>query len=265
MGKVRAAGSTHSFTPLISDGQKTGNGVESAVVSLRQMPRTWDLDSTDSSLTVDAGTTYGEIAAGLAGTGFALPNTASLPQFSVAGATATGTHGSGGLGADGRVTLGSLPSQVTAVELVGADGEVHTVSRGDDAFAASVVSLGLMGVATRFTLTVVPDYNVRQRVYGTWPPTGESGSLGATLDSLPEAVAQTDSLSVFVDWSVDDGGMLVMRDMVAASGSAAEPPSPEWHGLPLATAPLTTFLAEGTSWETSTTGRWHDRMHNWVR
>lgn len=266
--KVRAIGSTHSFTPLIADGltAASGGGV-SAVVSLRKMPRFWQLDSAASTITVDAGTTYGEIAAGLTGTGFALPNTAALPQFSVAGAAATGTHGSGGVGADGRVTRGSLPSAVLSMDIVGPDGERRTVREGDTAFPASVVSLGLLGIVSRVTLRLVPDYDIRQRVYGTWPPTGNSGSsLATTIATLPEALAQTDSFSGFEDWSIDNGGMLIMRDVAPVDLSLPQPaqPQPDWHGMPLTSGVLTDFLAD-TPWEATSRGRWHDKMHNWVR
>ena len=73
--------------------------------------------------------------------GFALPNTGSLPHIMVAGACATGTHGSG----DGNRILAA---SVSAVELVGPDGELRTVRRGDPGFAGAVVALGALGVVT---------------------------------------------------------------------------------------------------------------------
>ena len=45
------------------------------------------------------GATLAELAYFLQGTGFALANTPALPQFTVAGAVATGTHGSSGVDA----------------------------------------------------------------------------------------------------------------------------------------------------------------------
>ena len=59
-------------------------------------------------LEVDAGATLSEVCSFLSTRGYALENTASLPQFGVAGALATGTHGSSGVGQDGRATTRSL-------------------------------------------------------------------------------------------------------------------------------------------------------------
>ena len=64
--------------------------------------------------------------------GRALATMASLPHISVGGAIATGTHGSGD-------RTGSLAAAVRGLEVVGADGEVRTVRRGDPDFGAHVV------------------------------------------------------------------------------------------------------------------------------
>ena len=88
----------------------------------------------------------------------ALHNMGSLPHISIAGAVATGTHGSGSAN-------GSLSSAVRAIDLIGADGEIVTVAHGDGDFAGSVVALGALGIAARVTLAVEPTYRVRQDVY----------------------------------------------------------------------------------------------------
>ena len=90
--RVRCIGSAHSFTPLIG----TAEDEPTQLLSLRQMPRVLDLDIEEKTITVDAGTTYSEVCHFLAShpeSDLALPNTCSLPHFSVAGAVATGSHG----------------------------------------------------------------------------------------------------------------------------------------------------------------------------
>ena len=67
------------------------------------------------TVSVTGGTRYGELAAELHAQGYALHNTGSLPHISVAGATATGTHGSGDAN-------GILPTAIVALEVVRADG-----------------------------------------------------------------------------------------------------------------------------------------------
>ena len=74
--------------------------------------------------------------------GWALPNMVSLPHISVAGACATGTHGSG-------VGNGCLASRVVEVEAVAGSGELVTGRAGDPDFGGLVLSLGSWGVTTR--------------------------------------------------------------------------------------------------------------------
>jgi len=164
-------GSAHSFTPVVGLGDSDSTKAHKAtpsnfddmqLVSFRKMPRIFDLDQKRKTLTVDAGSTYSEVCAALSSTGLALPNTASLPQFGVAGAVATGTHGSSGLGKDGRLVRSGLADAVLRMEIVGPDGEIRSLSRGDEGFSASVVSLGCMGMVTSVTLELVDDFDVFQ-------------------------------------------------------------------------------------------------------
>ena len=74
--------------------------------------------------------TYASLASRLDRHGFALRNLASLPHISVAGACATGTHGSGPANQN-------LSAAVTGLELVTADGDVVELNRGDDGLPAA--------------------------------------------------------------------------------------------------------------------------------
>jgi xylitol oxidase len=76
------------------------------------------------TVSVTGGTRYGVLAAQLQSQGYALHNTGSLPHISVAGATATGTHGSGDRN-------GILSTAVSAVDLVTSDGSLLTVDRAN--------------------------------------------------------------------------------------------------------------------------------------
>jgi xylitol oxidase len=181
--RVRALGSRHSFTDLTdSDG---------VLVSLADLPTAVEVDERTRTARVTGRAAYGEVATQLEATGWALANLASLPHISVVGAVATGTHGSG----DGN---GSLATSVAALEIVGADGELRTVARGDADFDGSVVALGALGVVTAVTLDIEPTYAVRQDVY-----TGLSWSrLAEALDAVTSSAY---SVSLFTRW--DDGGI----------------------------------------------------------
>ena len=81
--------------------------------------------TTPETVSVAGDTTYAELAEALNREGLALHNLASLPHISVAGAIATGTHGSGD-------RKGNLATAVRgACEMVGADGELRTLHIGD--------------------------------------------------------------------------------------------------------------------------------------
>ena len=120
--------------------------------------------------------------------GRALHNLASLPHISVAGACATGTHGSG-------ERNGNLATAVSAAEMVTADGDLVTVSRdGDpDRFPGAVVSLGALGIVTRMTLDTLPAFDVRQYVYDDLP-------LEQVTEHFDEITGSAYSVSLFTDW-----------------------------------------------------------------
>src|SRR3982751_6391957 len=113
------------------------------VLSLREMNGIVGLDRAARTVTIEAGMSYGQLCPYLDQDGFALHNLASLPHISVAGACATGTHGSG-------VKNGNLSTAVSAFEVVTAGGDVVSISRAKDprTFQATVVNLGALGVVT---------------------------------------------------------------------------------------------------------------------
>src|SRR4051812_25356960 len=85
--RFRVLGSRHSFNDIAdTDGD---------LVSLARLPRVVDIDRERRTVTVDGAIRYGDLAPVLDQAGFALHNLGPLPHISVAGACATGTHGSG--------------------------------------------------------------------------------------------------------------------------------------------------------------------------
>src|SRR6185503_6368188 len=137
------------------------------------------------TVSVTGGTRYGELIADLHARGFALHNTGSLPHISVAGATATGTHGSGDAN-------GILSTAIVALEVVRADGTLQTVDRDAPAFTAVAVGLGMFGVITRVVLEIQPTYRVRQDVYVGAPWDG-------VLEAFDEIMAGAYSVSLMGD------------------------------------------------------------------
>lgn len=185
-GRVHALGTRHSFTDLPDT---TGT-----LVDVTGLPADVSLDAEDRTVTVGAGTRYGELALWLDERGWALRNMGSLPHINVGGAIATGTHGSG----DGN---GVLSTGVRALRYVGADGGVHDVRRGDADFEALVVGLGAYGITVSVTLDVVPAFRVRQDLY--------SGvSWDAALADWSAVTGAAYSVSVFSRWEEPSVGFV---------------------------------------------------------
>jgi xylitol oxidase len=181
-GPVRMLGSRHCFNDIADT---TG-----ALIALDRMPGVVEVSPARDAVRVSGGLRYGDIAPVLQEQGLALANLASLPHISVAGAVATGTHGSG----DG---IGSLASAVRAITLVTASGETVSLARGDEAFAGAVVSLGALGAVVDLTLDVEPAYQVAQHVF-------EHPSWDAILADLGAVTGAGTSVSVFSTWQQTD-------------------------------------------------------------
>ncbi|MFI5427550.1 FAD-binding protein [Aeromicrobium sp. UC242_57] len=179
--QARAIGSRHSFNAIADT-----RGVH---VDVSGLPDRFDLDEQAQTVTVPAGQRHGELVERLDRAGWALHNLASLPHISVAGAVATGTHGSGDRN-------GSLASAVAGLQLVTAAGELLDIARGDDDFDAMVVSLGALGIVTYVTLDVQPTFDVRQDVFEHLP-------WADVIEHFDEITASAYSVSMFTDWGDD--------------------------------------------------------------
>jgi alditol oxidase len=171
---LRALGSRHSFTSIADSAE---------LVALDALPGEILVDAEAGVVTVPGSITYAALAEALNRAGLALHNMASLPHISVAGAIATGTHGSGD-------RKGNLATAVRALEMVGADGQRRTVAAGDPDFEGVVVGLGALGIVTSVTLAVQPYYEVRQRVF-------QGVSWDTLFARFDEVYGAGESVSVF--------------------------------------------------------------------
>lgn len=176
--RVRALGTGHSFSDVADS--------PGVLVSLADLPPVVEVDSAAARVRVAAGMRYADLAGRLDRAGFALPNLASLPHLSVAGACATATHGSG-------AGNGCLATAVVEMEMVTAGGDLVTVGRGDPRFPGMVVGLGLLGVVSSLTLDLVPTFEVRQRVFEWLAPDVVAEHVGAVMSGGY-------SVSLFTDW-----------------------------------------------------------------
>jgi alditol oxidase len=180
--RIRALGSGHSFSRVAdTDGD---------LVTLAGLPARFEIADDRQSVTVSGGLRYGEVAPRLHAAGRALSNLGSLPHICVAGAVATGTHGSGD-------SLGCLATAVLGLDLVTASGDLLHLDRSDRRFPGAVVALGGLGIVTAVTLAVEPAYDVAQQVVADVTP-------GMARNNLDEVFAAGDSVSAFATWGHGD-------------------------------------------------------------
>lgn len=142
--ELRAAGSGHSFSPLVA--------TDDTLVSLEDYDGVVSVDEDEGKATARTGTVLAEFNAEIADHGLAMENLGDVDSQTVSGAVSTGTHGTG--------QFGVIATQLSEVEMVTADGSVRRFSRGDDEFGAAQVSLGALGVLTELEFDLVPSYGL---------------------------------------------------------------------------------------------------------
>jgi len=238
--RIRVLGSGHSFNALADT---TGDHL-----SLAGLPPTVEIDRAAATVTVSGGLRYGDVAGRLERAGLALANLASLPHISIAGACATGTHGSG-------ETLGGLGTSVAGLHIVRADGSLEVVDgRTDpDVLDANVVALGLLGVVTAVRLRLEPSFRIRQQVF-------DDVGFDAVLRAFDDVAGAAYSVSLFTDWRQqtfqvwlkhrvgDDGGPPLPRSLLGV-----RPASGPRHPVP-GIDPTNCTVQRGVA------GPWHLRL-----
>ncbi|WP_141779525.1 D-arabinono-1,4-lactone oxidase [Nocardioides albertanoniae] len=231
--RLRALGSRHSFTDLAD--------TPGVLVSLDEMGEEPTLAG--DIVRVPGGMRYGAIASWLHERGRALANLASLPHISIAGAVATGTHGSG-------LRNGSLATSVTALELVDGHGSLVRLEAGAADFAGAVVGLGALGIVTHLELRTEPTFQVTQTVH-------EGLSYPDLHEHLVEILSAAYSVSIFTRWTDEPDGSVAKvwqkSRTTPAEIPGTEPATRAHHVIPgLDPAPCTDQLGVA--------GPWHERL-----
>ncbi len=236
---MRALGTGHSFNRIADT---TGD-----LVSLDALPHTIEVDLDRLQVEVGGGVRYGELGHELERRGLALPNTGSLPHISVAGACATGTHGSG----VGNQTLGA---RVRALSLVTASGDVVTLEReAGDEFDGVVLALGRLGVVVSLVLDLVPTFQVAQTVVDDVDDAVLADGLGAILSAAY-------SVSIFTGWGAEGRNQVWVKERVDRPDA--------WQGQTLwggraaevERHPITGMPPGNTTAQLGAPGPWNERL-----
>ncbi|HKT04972.1 MAG TPA: D-arabinono-1,4-lactone oxidase [Rugosimonospora sp.] len=145
---VKPVGAGHSFTAVAAT-----DGVRLEPDRLDQLI---SVDRAERLVTVQAGMGLRRLNQILAEQGLAMPNLGDIDQQTIAGAVATGTHGTG-------ATFGCLATFIEALTLVTATGQVlHcSATENPEVFAAARVGLGALGVMTEITLRCAEAFTLR--------------------------------------------------------------------------------------------------------
>lgn len=228
--RIRALGTGHSFNRVADT---VGD-----LVNLQDLPPR--LEIAGDTVTVSAGTRFGELVGPLNRAGRALHNLGSLPHISVAGACATGTHGSG----DGNPCLAAA---VTEYELVTAGGELVTMPH------ETAVGLGRLGVVTALTLRTQPTYDIQQVVYDDLPM--------EALDDLDGVFGAGYSVSLFTRFRGPAFELAFVKRRVDPAAPWSPPDT--WLGAvraPEQRHPLSGEPPEHTTLQDGLPAPWHTRL-----
>ncbi len=175
--KVRVVGAGHSFMPLCE--------TDGLLLSLSELEGAIEISADRSRVWAPAGWSLAKLTAALWEEGLSLINQGDVNPQALAGAIGTGTHGTG-------AQLGSLSTAARGFRLIQADGSAITCSADEnsDLFQAARLSLGLVGVATRIEIDVLPAYHLEERI--------ESHPLDYIAERWDELVANNRHVEFFV-------------------------------------------------------------------
>ena len=213
---IRMTGTGHSFTPAaVTDG-----------VLLRpdRLTAIRAVDPAAGTVTVEAGCPLRVLNTELLARGLSLANMGDIQVQTVAGATQTGTHGTGR-------DLGGMAAQVAGLELALADGRLISCSADSpsggvsyldgsaaNVFDAARVGLGALGIVTAVTFRVVPAFLLEARE--------EPMAWSQVISQLDELAADNEHFEFY--WFPHSEGCLTKRNNKTDGPGS---PLPRWRYL----------------------------------
>lgn len=165
---IKAVGAGHSWTDIAcTDGHLLNLDHDCDIVSV---------DVPECTVTVRAGIRLRHLGEYLHQRGLALSNLGSIAEQSIAGAIATGTHGTG-------IRFGNLATHIIGLRLITGSGEILDLSADAEPalFSAARVSLGCLGIISQVTVQCEPAFNLHEY--------SQPMSFADAIAALPELVA----------------------------------------------------------------------------
>lgn len=199
---VKAVGAGHSFTDIAA--------TDGVLLDLDGLQGLVAVDTATKRVRVAAGTRLWRLGPLLAAHGLALQNMGDIDRQSIAGATSTGTHGTG-------LRFGGLATQIVGATLVTGSGEVLRVSESErpELLPAVRLGLGALGILVELELQCVDSFVLRS--------VDRPRPFDEVLDAWPGLVADTDHFE-FYWWPHTDVAMTQTKTRLPAD-TAFTPPS----------------------------------------
>jgi FAD-linked oxidoreductase len=203
---LKTAGTGHSFTAI--------GRPDHTLLLPHRMTGVVSVDREAMTVTARAGTQLKHLNAALAGLGLSLHNMGDIAEQTLAGATSTGTHGTGGRTA-------GLSAQLVGLELVTGDGSVLTASASEnpDVLDLARIGLGALGVLTTLTFAVEPLFCLEA--------VEQPMSFDEALDGLDAMTAEADHVDMY--WFPHTDRMLTKRNTRLTIDPGDADPLPKWR------------------------------------
>ena len=151
-GTLRAIGARHSCSEVYV--------TQDTLLSMEQLQGLIAADTAARTAVFLPGSTIRQAGNDLAEYQLAMENMGHIDQQTLAGAISTGTHGAGKY-------LPNLSAQLIGVRLISGTGSIHEFHEAHhpEAMQALRVSLGALGLFTRLTLRLLPQYRLVRKQY----------------------------------------------------------------------------------------------------
>jgi L-gulono-1,4-lactone dehydrogenase len=196
--RVKPIGAGHSFSAIgVTDGVQ---------LRLDKLAGILRADRETGLVTVLAGTPLHDLNAALWHLGLSMSNLGDIDVQTISGAISTGTHGTG-------AKLGGIATQVRALQLVTATGELLDIDADHEAFNAARVGLGALGVIVTVTLQCEPAFALAA--------SEAPATLDAVLADLDQNVDGNDHFEFY--WFPHTRRVLTKRNNRVLPGTELQP------------------------------------------
>ncbi|MCR5978412.1 FAD-binding protein [Gordonia jinghuaiqii] len=162
-GTVKTVGAGHSFSPIA-----VADDVQLELSGLRGL-----VGVDGHRVALRAGTHLHEIPGLLAPFGLGMANLGDVDRQTIAGATSTGTHGTG-------LAFGGISTQIVGATIVTGTGDVVTLGPDDADLAAVALGLGALGVVVELTIECVEEF----RLHAVEGPASADDAIASFLDRV---------------------------------------------------------------------------------